>query len=96
MERYPNIKVGTYKPMRIKDILIKNRFFCCTPAFWNMSKTHNDLKFGKEMVMLMVFDISLLPLDIMRLIQNLPSDFWIHLFETFLGKCLRGLWGEEG
>ena len=33
MERYPNIKAGTYEPIRIKDILIKNRFFCRTPAF---------------------------------------------------------------
>ena len=32
-ERYPNIKAGTYEPMRIKDILTKNRFFCRTPAF---------------------------------------------------------------
>ena len=31
-ERYPNIKAGTYEPMRIKDILIKNRFFCRTPS----------------------------------------------------------------
>ena len=26
-ERYPNIKVGTCEPMRIKDILTENRFF---------------------------------------------------------------------
>ena len=26
MERYPNIKEGTYKPMRMKDILTKDRF----------------------------------------------------------------------
>ena len=32
-ERYPNTKAGTYEPMRNKDILIKNRFFCRTPAF---------------------------------------------------------------
>ena len=32
-ERYPNIKAGTYKPMRIRDILTKNRFVCRTPAF---------------------------------------------------------------
>ena len=25
-ERYPNIKAGTYEPMRIKDILTENRF----------------------------------------------------------------------
>ena len=33
-ERYPNMKAGTYEPMRIKDILTKNT-----------SKTHNHLKF---------------------------------------------------
>ena len=32
-ERYPNVKLDICKPMRIKDILIKNRFFCRTPAF---------------------------------------------------------------
>ena len=26
-EGYPNIKADTYEPMRIKDILTKNRFF---------------------------------------------------------------------
>ena len=48
--------------MRIKDILIKNRVFFRSPAFLNISKTHNDLKFGKEMKMFMVVDTSLLPL----------------------------------
>ena len=48
--------------MHIKDILIKNWFFCQTAAFLNMSKTHNDLKFAKEMKMLMVVDTSLLSL----------------------------------
>ena len=32
-ERYPNIKAGTYKPMRIKDILTKNRFFAVRQRF---------------------------------------------------------------
>ena len=32
------------------------------PVFWNTSRTHNDLKFGKDMGMLMVVDTSLLPL----------------------------------
>ena len=26
LEKYPNIKAGTYEPMHIKDILIKNRW----------------------------------------------------------------------
>ena len=54
-ERYPNIKAGTYKPMR--DILTKNRFLYT-------SKTHNDLIFGKEIKMQMVVDTSLLPLKV--------------------------------
>ena len=33
MERYLNIKAGTYKPMRIKDILTKNRFFAVRQRF---------------------------------------------------------------
>ena len=32
-ERYPNIKVGTYKPMRIKDILIKTGFSAVRQRF---------------------------------------------------------------
>ena len=32
-ERYPNIKAGTYKPMRIGDILTKNRFFAVRQSF---------------------------------------------------------------
>ena len=63
-QRYPNIKAGTYEPMTIKEILIKNRFFCRTPPFYNMSKTHKDLKFGKERKMLVVVDTSLLPLNV--------------------------------
>ena len=63
-EGYPNIKVGTYKPMCIRAILTENCFFCGVLAFWNTSKTHNDLKFGKEIKMLMVVDTSLLPLTV--------------------------------
>ena len=47
-ERYPGIKAGTYKPMRIKDILTKNRLFCRTPAFYDTSKTHNVIEFSKD------------------------------------------------
>ena len=43
MERYPNIKVGTYKPMRIKDILTKT---VCLPYTSNLEYEYdtNDLK----------------------------------------------------
>ena len=58
-ERYPNIKAGTYEPMRIKEILTKNWFLCRTPAFLNTSKTHNEIKFGKEVKTTIVVDTSL-------------------------------------
>ena len=34
-------------------------FFCCAPAFWNTSKAHLDIKFGKGAKTIMVVDILL-------------------------------------
>ena len=58
MERYSNIKAGTYKPMRIREILTKNR------VFLPYASVLEHLKFGKEIKMLMVVDTSLPPLNI--------------------------------
>ena len=89
-ERYPNIKAGTYKPMRIRDILTENRFFCRTPEFQNTSKTHSNLKFGKEIKILKVVDTSLLPLTEMILCP--PQRVWLLLIQgssCHLSLCVR-------
>ena len=36
-EKYPYIRAGAFKPMRIKDILTKNRYFYRTPVSKNTS-----------------------------------------------------------
>ena len=56
-EKYPDIKAGTYELMRIKDILIKNRFSAVRQRsrIWVRHMM-------KEMKMLMVVDTLLLPL----------------------------------
>ena len=69
-ERYPDIKAGTYKPMCIRDILTKNCCFDARQRFIKTNKTHNDLKFGKEIKMLMVVDTLLLPLKKFEWIKN--------------------------
>ena len=51
--------VGTLKPMRIKDILTKKPVFCRTPALYDRSMTHNDIKFDKESKTIIVVDKSL-------------------------------------
>ena len=58
-EKYPYIWAGTFEPMRTKVILAKHRFFCHTPPVFNTGKTHKDMKFGKEVKMIIVVDISL-------------------------------------
>ena len=55
-EIYPNLKAVTNEPMRIEDIFTKNMVLCLTPAFQITSRTHNDIKFGKELKVLMVVD----------------------------------------
>ena len=55
-ENDPFIRVGTLEPMRIKDILTKNRIIFRTPTFWNTSKTHNNIEFGKELKTIIVSD----------------------------------------
>ena len=40
--------VGTFVPMRIKDILIENSFFMQKASVQNSKKTRYDLRFGKE------------------------------------------------
>ena len=47
-EKHTNVRVGTLISIRITDIIGKTAVFCRTPAFQNMSKTHNDVK-GKEL-----------------------------------------------
>ena len=47
-----------------------------------MSKTHNDLKFGKEMKMLMVVDTSLLPLRGENSIITIEVVRGVVLFKT--------------
>ena len=67
-EKYPYIQAGTIEPIRIKDILIKKSWFSSrTPVFYNMSKAHNDIKFGKELQTIMVVETSLYSLKV-----NLP------------------------
>ena len=58
-EKYYYVLAGTLEPMRNNDVLTKNSCFCCTPAFENTSKTHNDIKFGIEVKTILVVDISL-------------------------------------
>ena len=50
------VRVGTLKPMRIKDILTKTAVFCRAPVISNTSKTHNGTKFGKEAKPIMVVE----------------------------------------
>ena len=45
--------------MCIKDFLTKNRIFCRTSAFFNTSKAHSDIKFGKELKTITAVDTSL-------------------------------------
>ena len=42
-----------------------------------MSKTHNDLKFGKEIKMIVVIDTSLLPLSLVKLAEAMLS--WLKM-----------------
>ena len=49
-EKYPYVHVGTLEHMHIRDTL---------PVFKNKSKTHNDIKLGKEVKTIMVVDTSL-------------------------------------
>ena len=51
--------MGTYKPICITNTLTKIPVFCRTPAFYNTSTTHNDIKFGKESKTIIVVDRSL-------------------------------------
>ena len=44
--------------MPLKDILTENRFFR-TPVFQNTSKTHNNMKIGKEVKTIIVVNTSL-------------------------------------
>ena len=53
-EKYHYVCSGTIEPMDIKDLS-----FCRTPASWDTSKAHNDIKFGKEVKTIMVVDRSL-------------------------------------
>ena len=39
--------------MHIEDMMIKNKFLC-HPEFLNTSKTLNDIKFGKEVKVIIV------------------------------------------
>ena len=55
MERCRYVRAGTIEPMHIKDILTKDRFFAAP----NTSKTHYDMKFGKEVKTIMVVNTSL-------------------------------------
>ena len=74
-ERYPDIKAGTYKPMCIRDILTKNCCFDARQRFIKTNKTHNDLKFGKEIKMLMVVDTLLLPFKYFVTRTNMCGDY---------------------
>ena len=56
-ENYSYIQVGTFKPMRIKDL--KTEFFCYISAIQNTNKTHNDMDIGKEVKTIIVIDTSL-------------------------------------
>ena len=79
-ERYPNKKAGTYEPMCNKDIISTyNLLFAVRQRFRIMSKTHNDLKFGKEMKMLMVVDSSLLPLIFLAMYSSKLNEFQINI-----------------
>ena len=50
------MNAGTIEPISVRDIFTKNRIFCCTPAFQNTTKAHNDIKFGKEVKTFIVVD----------------------------------------
>ena len=53
LENFLHPPLCTLKSMHIEDIMIKNKFLC-HPEFWNTSKTHNDIKFGKEVKVIIV------------------------------------------
>ena len=57
--RNHDFKGNTIVPMQSKDILTKNCVLPYAPVFQNTSKTHNDIKFGKEVKPVIVVDISL-------------------------------------
>ena len=50
------MNAGTIEPISVRDIFTKNRIFCCTPAFQNTTKAHNNIKFGKEVKTFIVVD----------------------------------------
>ena len=66
-EKYPYIPAGTLEPMSTKVILTKTRSFCC--------KIHNDIKFGKEVKVIINVDISL---------HSLKCEV-----DAFINNCIR-------
>ena len=57
-EKYSYVPVGTLEPMHIiRHLKNKTVVFCRTPAFYNASKTHNHMKFCKEVKTITIIDI---------------------------------------
>ena len=50
---------GTLKPSILKILWPKTAVFCSVPAFYDTSKTYDNMKFKKEVQMIIVVDLSL-------------------------------------
>ena len=52
---YPYVRVGTFVPMRINDILTKTVLFCCGVLLNNTKMTQNNIEISKEVKIIQFF-----------------------------------------